>query len=308
MKRCLTYMGLTFFILLPFNTCTKQVDFLDLKGPYFGQKSPGLSPEVFAPGIVSTEEYKEFGITFSLDGTEFYFTRGSIELRQNTIMVCRVKDGCWTKPEPAYFSGTHYDDEPHITVDGSKMFFGSERPRSHFRKGDRPYGLWMIKRAGDVWGEPQYYGPGMYVTSAANGTIYYTVRLKKKDWGIVKASLVDGHYKKSEYLSGGVISPYFDGHPCIAPDESFLIFDSRRPGAAGGDGDIDLYICFQNKEGIWGEAINMGNMINTSKEDHVASLSTDGKYMFFAQGEPERWDIYWVDAKIIDDLNPDHLK
>lgn len=234
-KRNIICVSLIFLISLLFSNCTRRNDFPVLKGSYLGQKSPGMTPEIFAPGIVSTEEYKEFGITFSPDGTEFYFTRGSIEVRQNTIIVCRLKDECWTKPELAYFSGIHYDDEPHITVDGSKMFFGSERPLSQFRKGDRPYGLWMMKKADAHWGEPQYYGPGMYVTSAANGTIYYTVRLKKRDWGIVKASFVDGQYQKPELLTGGTTSPFFDGHPCIAPDESFLIFDSRRPGAVGGE-------------------------------------------------------------------------
>lgn len=286
--------------------CTKQNEFPILKGPYLGQDPPGKIPEIFAPGIVSTEEYKEFGITFSPDGTEFYFTQGSIEFRQNAILVCHVKDGYWTKPRTASFSGRHYDDEPHITFDGSKMFFGSERPQPHFKNGDQPYGLWMMKRTGDIWGESQYYGPGMYVTSASNGTIYYTARLGKEDWGIVKALLVDGQYKKPELLSGGINSPYFDGHPCVAPDERFLIFDSRRPGAVGGDGDIDLYICFPNDEGTWSEAINMGDSINSTQEEHVASLSPDGKYLFFARGDPESWDIYWVSIEIIEDLKPDH--
>jgi|GEM_PF-7037997 len=36
--------------------------------PYFGLKAPGMVPEVFAPGIVSTGQF-EFGIAFSRDGT-----------------------------------------------------------------------------------------------------------------------------------------------------------------------------------------------------------------------------------------------
>jgi hypothetical protein len=307
--------------------CNNPSDFPVLKGPYLGQKPPGLSPEIFAPGIVSTEKYKEFGITFSPDGTEFYFTRGSIEFRENTIMVCREKDGYWIKPEIASFGGIYYDDEPHITSNGSQMFFGSERPRLNFKKGDQPYGLWMMKRVGDIWTESQYYGPGMYVTSASNGTIYYTVRLEKENWGIVKASFVNGKYNEPELLRGDMISLYFDGHPCIAPDESFLIFDSRRPGAAGGEGDIDLYICFRSEKGVWGEAINMGNTINSPKEGHVASLSPDGKYLFFATkgaDDPSIFKgksyselmnlfksyrngygtLYWVEAKFLKLLKP----
>ena len=100
-------LGVLFF------TCTQNNEskFNQLKDPYLGQKPPGMTPEVFAPGIVSTEDHKEFGCTFSPDGKEFYFTRGSIVLHQNTIMVCRYQNGKWIAPVSAAFSGTYYDDE-----------------------------------------------------------------------------------------------------------------------------------------------------------------------------------------------------
>jgi len=36
-----------------------------LKGPYLGQNPPGMTPEVFAPGIISTD---------ATDGTLYFFT------------------------------------------------------------------------------------------------------------------------------------------------------------------------------------------------------------------------------------------
>jgi Tol biopolymer transport system component len=146
------------------------------------------------------------------------------------------------------------------------------------------------------------------ITSAENRTIYYSVRTKTADWGIVKARYVNGKYAEPELLSDGINSLYFDAHSCIAPDESFLIFDSKRPGAIGGEGDIDLYICFRNKKDKWGEVINMGDKINSPAQEHVTSLSYDGKYLFFARGEQDRWDIYWISAKIIEELKPNELE
>jgi Tol biopolymer transport system component len=49
-----------------------QDDFPILKGPYLGQKPPGMTPEIFAPGIVSTG-LDELNSVFSPDGDEFYF-------------------------------------------------------------------------------------------------------------------------------------------------------------------------------------------------------------------------------------------
>ena len=42
--------------------------------PYFGQKSPGLIPEVFAPGIVSLKERVQGSVSFSPDLDEMYFS------------------------------------------------------------------------------------------------------------------------------------------------------------------------------------------------------------------------------------------
>ena len=306
MKCKAIFIGIISTILFVFCGRTQKGGFPVLKGPYLGQKPPGMTPEIFAPGTVSTENHKEFGCTFSPDGKEFYFTRGSIVLHQNTIMVCRYQNGRWTAPAPAAFSGTYYEDEPHISVDGELLFFGSERPKPVAT--ERKYGLWMMERSGDRWGEPRYYGFGMYITSTEDRTIYYTVFTENADWEIVKARYVNDRYAEPELLNDGINSPYFDAHPCIAPDESFLIFDSKRPGAIGVEGDIDLYICFRNKKGMWGEAINMGDRINSPVQEHVTSLSYDGKYLFFARGEQDRWNIYWISAKIIEELRPDELK
>ena len=57
----------------------QQKDFPILTGPYLGQEPPEKTPEVFAPDIILTEEFKEFGCTFLSDGSEFHFTRGYMD-------------------------------------------------------------------------------------------------------------------------------------------------------------------------------------------------------------------------------------
>jgi hypothetical protein len=42
-----------------------QKDFPVLKGPYLGQKPPGMIPEIFAPGIVSIPDVTEWSGHFS---------------------------------------------------------------------------------------------------------------------------------------------------------------------------------------------------------------------------------------------------
>jgi len=75
-----------------------------------------------------------------------------------------------------------------------------------------------------------------------------------------------------------------------------------------GYGGFDLYITFQQSNGRWIEPINMGEGINSSAYDWVPYVTPDGKYFFFNSMRSGSWDIYWVDAKIIEDLKPKELK
>jgi hypothetical protein len=60
--------------------------------PYLDQPVPGLTPERFAPGIVSTDAIELNGV-FSADGREFYFTR--IVEGLDTMHQMTLVDGTW---------------------------------------------------------------------------------------------------------------------------------------------------------------------------------------------------------------------
>lgn len=97
-------------------------------------------------------------------------------------------------------------------------------------------------------------------------------------------------------------------HPNIAPDESYLIWDVVREDGYSGS---DIYISFRAKDGSWVPAINMGDKINTAFDESDASVTDDGKYLFFSKGE---WKLredgsaykagksHWVDAQVIENL------
>jgi hypothetical protein len=133
----------------------------------------------------------------------------------------------------------------------------------------------------------------MFSTLTKNETLFTTVFDDKYEASIGFYEKMNGQYEKVEILGEEINKPNcFDAHPNIALDESFIIFDSKRPE---GDG---LYISFKNKDGMWTPAQYMG------KEYEGASVSTfspDGRYLFFMKHR----DIYWVDAKIIEELKPD---
>ena len=142
----------------------------------------------------------------------------------------------------------------------------------------------------------------MFATASNNGTLYYTDVSRGMDkCDIVKSRYVNGQYMEKEALKGSLNSTFKDAHPSVAPDESYIIFDSIRPGGMGGN---DLYISFGNMNGLWSKAINLGEKINSPEHEAIPFVSPEGEFLFYST----KGDIYWVDAKVIEDLKPKELK
>jgi Tol biopolymer transport system component len=112
---------------------------------------------------------------------------------------------------------------------------------------------------------------------------------------------MNGRYHKPENLGDSINSKYPDSCPCIAPDESYIVFQSVRPDNCSPG--FNLYVSFCKTNGIWTKGKNLGRKIN-EREASIPKISPDGKYLFFKRES----DIYWVDAKIIDELRPKKLK
>jgi hypothetical protein len=247
-----------------------------LVGMYLGQTPPGNEPQVFAPGIVSTRGGHEFSITFSPDGSELYFNRGP------NIYGAYLRDNGWTAPAPVAFNSDFLDHEPHISHDGQKLFFGSGRPREG-AVGEQAYGIWVMNRSGDSWGEPEYLFSGMYVTTALNGNAYVTDIFELAGGGICVYRKVADQYGPCEKLRGGV-NTHPAAHPLIAPDESYLIFDANEA----------FYISFPGNGGYWSDPVELTE-ITTFGSNMTASLSPDGRFLFYYANH----DIYWVSADIL---------
>lgn len=256
-----------------------------IKGPYLGQTPPGLEPKPFAPGIVSTFGGFEFAITFSPDGNEIYFNRGA------DIFTSRLKEEGWTAPEQAPFNTPGLDHEAHITSDGKIMFFGSVRVRPE--KTEPEYAIWAMDRAKKGWGEPYYVISGsMYISTSAKGEIYATNIDENFFGGIFKIINRDGKYSKGEFLKIGSDSSFKPAHPCIAPDDSYIIFDAKVH-ADRAEGDI--FISFAESGDRLSEPQPIIE-INTPGDEMAASISPDGKYLFFHSHR----DICWIDIKILE--------
>ena len=282
----------------------KARPFPALKGDYLGQMEPGLKPEVFAPGVVSTKK-KELNSVFTPDAKEFYFTVQEPP-RGWTIMVMKREGDVWTKPRPADFSGTWSDVDHFLTPDGKKMYFCSNRPLDGKGATQNNFDIWMVERKGEGWSEAQNMGAPInspenefYPSVAKDGTIVFQSWRTGSKGGrdIYRARLTDGVYKTAESLGPPISTDLAEGDALISPDGDFIILSVERPDGLGAG---DLCASFRGKDGSWSEPRNMGGEINTKANENCPIISPDGKFLFYTSAG----DIYWVSSKIIDAFRP----
>ncbi len=260
---------------------------------------PTDEPLIFGEGIISTEN-KEFSITFNPEMDEMFFTRRR-QGAKNEIYSMSLVNGKWSAPELAFLAtDTGWDFEPHINPKGDKLFFGSTRPLNDTLK---PSGMhqWVSEKNRNGWSQPKPLGEPflnrfvMYPSATEEGTLYFTSReegAEREDSSIFYAVKNEDQYATVKNMAEMITLPgKWIAHPYIAPDESYLIFDSQKDSESG---DCDLYIAF-NENGTWTEPYDLGPKINTVKCEMCASVSPDGKYLFFHRGGKGKGDMYWVD-------------
>lgn len=255
-------------------------------------------PEVFAEGVISTPGTT--GITFSADGGTAYFGRYQAAEKRWTILTSRLGQGGWSAAEAAPFSGKYNDGGPALSPDGSKLFFWSLRPRAGAVPGEGK--LWMTERSGQGWSEPRDLGapvngpdrPSANPAVTADGTLYFITKGADAvgDDDIYLARPVNGRYEKIENAGTAINSAQHEFDVSVAPDESWLLFSSDRPG---GHGKTDLYLSVGEK-GAWTPARNLGVDVNTEAAEMGPAVSPDGRHLYFTRMGGGKPGIYRIDA------------
>jgi len=283
--------------------------FSNLKGIYFGQKPPGNLPELFAPEIFDAEHGYHTTVIFSPDLTEAIW---SPMTREGMLMYTKMTNGIWAPPQKAIFGPISNADGGMFSPNANRLYFTSfYNPSNSELEAEH---IWFVNRIREGWSKPELIDevirahPTHWTFSfAKNGNLYFTSEKKgvrgEQD---IYISRYDGYkYLEPEDLGESINSYGMDNAPFISPDESYLIFTR-----SGNDTQkTDLYISYKDVNGEWSEAIDMGTTINTEHNELCASVSPDGKYLFFLSLREGKWNkIYWIDAKIIEKLRPKDLK
>jgi len=320
-------------------TQSNSKNFPVLKGPYMGQKLPGLSPELFAPGIISNGLANR-DVAISPDGKEMYFTMHTTRFEYAIIVHSKLVNGSWTKPEIVPFAtDSRYKYlEPAFSYDGKKLFFVSNQPKDDSSEAGAE-DIWVVERNKDGWGEPynlgapvNFEGGDFFPSLTKGGTLYFTRNeLEGRISNIYRSRLVGGKYSKPEKLPQQINCGTNRFNAYVSPDESFVVVPAV--GVDEGPRRVQYYIVFRNEDDTWQEPLALSSEINTAKgtgwsfyispdkkyifymaskpfpkEKHPENLSLDFLHKFSKMPQNGNSDIYWIDAKILENLRPQAKK
>jgi len=210
----------------------------------------------------------------------------------------------WTAPSVVPFSDVNGAGEISISPSGDRLYYSSRRPLPQswgyqLQRGTREWGvgkIWYVDRQGDGWGEPHILDRRINqdrngVSATQDGSLYSS--------GIRRIKKTVGGWGPVEWLGppleitrpGGAFK---GGHPYVAPDESFVLFNDDWPGHKG----YGIFVTFRDSSDSWTPPINILAEMGIERGGSVPVLSPDGKYLFYFAVAG----FWWVDADIINKL------
>lgn len=252
---------------------------------------PSNNPILFAPGIVSTGMY-ERDFTITPNGNEFYYSL--FQGDWNTIMMVKKENGIWQEPVVAPFSRdtSFFFAEPALSIDGSKIFFLSTKPRSNetAKFGWANQNIWFAERQADGnWSESKPLPENInaqeefYPSLTKDGTLYFCrTDPKTKTSQILRSKFESGEYQNPIILPEPINAKGTIFNACIAPDDSYLI------GCVTGRDSSNMnkatyMLFFHNPDDTWSNGIDIVKELNLPCPNAISiSVSSDGKYLFFA--------------------------
>lgn len=244
--------------------------------------------ELFAPGVVSTRDYERDG-TFSPDGKTLYFAKRTMWPYFSAICVTHLRNGKWSEPEVAPFSGRYADATPSFSPDGSRLYFASRRPIEGSQRS--AYNVWMVSRnsATGVLSAPIHLPD---VINAKEGAI---APIETRDGSLFFVSGALGHVVVAKKQGNSWSAPALAGDSSasgsielsayVDPDQRYMIVSvvGREDALHSAEGiypRADLYVRTR-KGDEWSSLRHLGAPINSSANELAPFVSPDGRYLYF---------------------------
>lgn len=147
--------------------------------------------------------------------------------------------------------------------------------------------VYMSIRQNNQWGVPELITPQIVSDGnllpaglSTDGTSLLLVKSDKRGNTDIWISQYNGTiWGPAVEISGEINSNSNEDHASFSPDGRYIYFSSDR---RGGEGGLDLWYSERQRDGTWGKPVNMGDQINTDKDESSVFISPNGERLIFA--------------------------
>lgn len=279
---------------------------------FFGQKPPGPEPKQFLPESLHQGLCPHGQLAFVPDGSGVFWSAIALEGNRQTVYWSAFDGKTFFPPAVAPFATAAGNGGPAFSPDGRRLFFNVEILGADAAAA-KTMAIAYVERSGSGWGKPMLIESLTdtlvtkgQVSVARSGNIYFSGRvLAERAPAIFVSRFAGGTYSPAQKLTGPIAEVPFVMDPWVDPDERFLLVSC--PPAEGAPMCPDIGICSRQADGGWSKPVRLGGPVNTPAFERFASLSSDGKYLFFIRAFGQQFvsdqaRFFWVETRAIPEL------
>ncbi|HEY4800404.1 MAG TPA: OmpA family protein [Bacteroidia bacterium] len=226
-----------------------------------------------------------------------------IELMKDTLRMNKLPDSLRYHIENLgeAINSKYPDYAPVISADESILLFTSKRDNTS-GGGIDPYNgkyyedIYISNFENGKWTEAKNAGDELNRWNANDATCGLSVDGQKlfvyideptNGSGNIFESTLNGHeWMAPKRLPSTINSRYHESSASLSPDGKTLYFCRENPDRGKKDNfgfwTRDIYKSTKNEKGEWGEAENLGNVINTDYDERTVFIHPDGKTLYFS--------------------------
>lgn len=208
----------------------------------------------------------------------------AISFRERPVMFS-------TRELGAQFSQGALNENPAVSYDGNTIVYTERRGILNV--------IYFSKKIRGIWQSPVEItadlNAGEDCSSCSlnkDGTELYLYKTDDFDGAIYVSKFTNDKWTPITKLNKNINTKFYESHATISADGKKLYFTSNREGGLGG---LDIYVSERLGDGEWGEAKNLGPIVNTPfNEDTPFVTQNDSLIYFSSEGHNSMggYDIY----------------
>lgn len=252
-------------------------------------------------GAAINTENPEYYPCISADGETFIFTRldkdpMSFRGKNENFYVSSLRDGTWFPAFPLRSVNTIFNEgAPTLSADGRMLVFTACELMGDYGTDRRGYGscdLFISIKEGNEWQPAINIGAPINSPSwetqpslSSDGNTLYFVRGTPSRSGVQNQDIffttknTDGSWAEPKRVSNKINTSGKEESVHIHPDGKTLYFSSNGHVGMGG---LDLYVSRKDKNGEWGDPVNLGYPINTYADENSVLVSPSGVLAYYS--------------------------